>query len=83
MYEARRHFLGVEGQESRVAAEERHNVKLIGDGIVVAVLDHFHVVRRKAGLARSLLARNPASLASFGDELAERLNSFGSRPGSL
>src|SRR5713226_3722785 len=76
VYEARDHFLGIKAEVCRIAAKERQEVKLIGDGVVFVALDHSHIVGGNVGLVRDLFSRKTALLASLGYELAERLINF-------
>ena len=69
--EARRDVLGVETEKRGVAAEKRHQVKLIGNEAVAVGLDHLNVVGGKMSLDHDLLASEPFALAGLGHNLAE------------
>ena len=76
--EARRDVLGVETKKRGIAAEERNQVKLIGNKTVAVGLDHLDVVRGKMSLNHDLLASETFALAGLGHNLAQRNLGLGS-----
>ena len=75
--EARGDVLGVETEKRGVAAEERHQVKLIGNEAVAVSLDHLNVMGGQMSLEYDLLASEALALAGLSHNLAERNLGFG------
>jgi len=69
--EARRDVLGVETEKRGVAAEKRHQVKLVGNEAVAVGLDHLNVMSGQMSLDNDLLASEPLAFAGFGHNFAE------------
>ena len=75
-HEARRDVLGIETEKRGIAAEKRHQVKLIGNKAVAVGLDHLDVVGRKMGFDHDLLAGKALAFAGLGHNPAQRKLGF-------